>query len=142
VIFKLNFLSIECFKVTNVSQGFTQQAEISLQKSEKSYDIFKDNSDQGWISCLKGVEGDSWRPTFSHLFEAKNLGAKVMKKELNFLKNSVDCKGKFSSQKVERRGAELPLFTRNPPQVLLHNINFFNCCVSFHRWVWAKYCQG
>ncbi len=30
----------------------------------------------------------------------------------------MDCKGKFSSRKVGRSGAQLPLFTRNPPQVL------------------------
>jgi hypothetical protein len=29
----------------------------------------------------------------------------------------VDCKGKFSSQKVGRSGAQLPLFSRNPPLV-------------------------
>jgi hypothetical protein len=28
----------------------------------------------------------------------------------------VDCKGKFSSQKVGRSGAQLPQFTRNPPK--------------------------
>jgi hypothetical protein len=38
-----------------------------------------------------------------------------MKKELNFLQSSVDCKGKFSGQKFGRRDIELPLNTKNQP---------------------------
>jgi hypothetical protein len=47
------------------------------------------------------------------------MGAKVMKRELNFLQNSGDCKGKFSSQKVGRSGAQLHLNTRNQSQGLI-----------------------
>jgi hypothetical protein len=45
------------------------------------------------------------------------LGAKVIKRDQPFLKNSVNHRGKFSGQKVGRSGAQPPLKTKICPRV-------------------------